>query len=217
VYLVPNAIDMHRFAPAAPAERIARREATGLEGDEVACVFAGRLSVEKGVLELVQAWRDAQPLPRARLLIAGPDMPGSPWDAGARARALVEAAQLGGSVRFLGPASDVASLFQIADVAVQPSHFEALGLSAIEALACGVPVIGSRVGGLPDFVDDRNGRLVPAKDVAALSAALRELVSDAGLRRRLAANARASVAQYDEQIVFPHMLRVLTELTSGRH
>ena len=80
-----------------------------------------------------------------------------------------------------------------------------------------MPVIASRVGGLPDFVDDRNGRLVPARDVAALSGALSELVSDAGLRRRLAANARASVAEYDEQIVFAHMLRVLTELTSGRH
>ena len=62
---------------------------------------------------------------------------------------------------------------------VQPSHFEALGLAAIEALACGVPVVASRVGGLPDFIrDGENGRLVPPKDPATLSAALKALVTD---------------------------------------
>jgi glycosyltransferase involved in cell wall biosynthesis len=217
VHLIPNAIDMRRFAPPQQVDWAAQRSAAGIPLDQVVCVFVGRLSVEKGVLDLVAAWREAQPLPRATLLIAGPDMPGNPWDAGPRARALVEEARLGRSVQFLGPAPDVASLLQIANIAVQPSHFEALGLSAIEALACGVPVIASHVGGLPDFIDDNNGRLVPPKDIPALAAALREVVSDPSLRSRLAAHARASVAEYDEHIVFARMLAVLTELAADHH
>lgn len=216
VHLLPNAIDMRRFSPAAAADRAERRRELGLAPNDVACVYVGRLSREKGVIELVNAWNRLQPV-RAALLLAGPDMPGSPWDAGPAARAFVAEHGLTHSVRFLGPTTDVAAVLQIADVAVQPSHFEALGLSAIEALACGVPVVASDVGGLPDFVrDGENGRLVPVQDVDALVSALHELIADRDLRTRLAASARASVAEYDEQVVFARMRRLLDDLAAGR-
>lgn len=216
VHLLPNAIDMNRFKPLSEADRTERRRVHGLAPDDVACVYVGRLSREKGVLELVEAWKQVQPA-RATLLLAGPDMPGSPWDAGPAARAFVEQHGLGQSVRFLGPTTDVAGVLRIADVAVQPSHFEALGLSAIEALACGVPVVASDVGGLPDFVrDSENGRLVPVQDVGALSRALNELITDRAVRASMAARARASVADYDEQVVFARMQRLLDELAAAR-
>jgi glycosyltransferase involved in cell wall biosynthesis len=214
VHLLPNAINMARFAPLPPAERAARRAAIGVAPDQVVCVYVGRLSREKGVLELVDAWKGLQPAP-ATLLLAGPDMPGSPWDAGPAARAFVQANGLQHTVRFLGSTEDVAGVLQMADVAVLPSHFEALGLAAIEALACGVPVVVSRVGGLPDFVhDDVNGRLVEPRDVPALSRALADLVADTPARTRMASVARASVAEYDERTVFARMTHVLTELAS---
>jgi glycosyltransferase involved in cell wall biosynthesis len=214
VHLLPNAIDMSRFIPASAEDRDTRRRRLGFGPRDVVCVYVGRLSREKGVLELVEAWKGLQATP-ATLLLAGPDMPGSPWDAGPGARALVQAHGLADSVRFLGPSDDVASVLQIADIAVQPSHFEALGLSAIEALACGVPVVASAVGGLPDFVrDGDNGRLVPPKDVPALSAALRDLVTDDLARARMAAAARASVSAYDERTVFARMADVLAALAS---
>jgi D-inositol-3-phosphate glycosyltransferase len=214
VHLLPNAVDMSRFSPASPEMRARRRADLGIDPETIVVVYVGRLSREKGVLELIAAWQVLQPT-EARLLIAGPDMPGSPWDAGPPARAFVEAHGLGSSVRFLGPTSDVASILQIADVAVQPSHFEALGLSAIEALACGVPVVASRVGGLPDFVGDgENGRLVPVQDVSALSAALSDLIRDPARRGAMAARARASVADYDEPVVFTRMRRLLDHLAA---
>lgn len=214
VHLLPNAIDMSRFAPLPADVRAERRRALGFAPDHVVFAYVGRLSREKGVVELVQAWQRVQPS-NAILLLAGPDMPGSPWDAGPVARSLVEANGLSGSVRFLGSTDDVAGVLQSADVAVQPSHFEALGLASIEALACGLPVVASRVGGLPDFVHDgENGFLVPHKDPAALATALRTLVTDAPLRTRMAARARASVADYDERTVFARMLSVLAELAS---
>ena len=214
VHLLPNAIDMVRFSPLAAAERHERRRVLGFTPDHVVCAYIGRLSREKGVLELVEAWNGVQPS-SATLLLAGPDMPGSPWDAGPGARSFVDTHGLTNSVRFLGATDDVASVLQIADIAVQPSHFEALGLAAIEALACGVPVVASRVGGLPDFVHDgENGRLVPPKDPTALASAIRSLVTDAATRASLAAHARASVADYDERTVFARMMDVLTSLAS---
>ena len=84
---------------------------------------------------------------------------------------------------------------------MQPSHFEALGLASIEALACGLPVVASRVGGLPDFVTDgENGYLVPVKDAGALASAPH--VSFERPTRVLACpHARASVSAYDERTV----------------
>ncbi len=216
IHWLPNGIDMARFRPLPADARTRARAALGFGDRDVVCVFVGRLSHEKGITELVEAWDEARP-PHATLLVAGPDMPGSPWDRGASSRQFVQAHGLSASVRFLGPAERVAELLQVADIAIQPSHFEALGLSAIEALACGVPVIASNVGGLPEFVADGvNGRLVPAQDVGALAAALGELAGDAALRARMSAAARASVADYDVNVVFDRMATLLAALAEKR-
>jgi glycosyltransferase involved in cell wall biosynthesis len=215
VHYIPNAIDMAHFRPADPAERERLRRQLDLPSDRVVCLFVGRLSREKGVLDLLEAWQLVQPTD-ALLVIAGPDMTGHAWDAGLPGRAFVERHNLGASVRFIGPLSDVAPMMQAADIVVQPSHFEALGLSAIEALACGVPLVASAVGGLLDFVvDGLNGRLCPPQDPPALAACLRPLLTDPQARAVLAARARESVLNdYDEQVVFGRM-RTLFERLAG--
>ncbi len=204
VHFLPNAIDMTRFHVPDAAERAAARRQLAIGDHEVACVFLGRLSREKGLMDLMHAWATRSTRAPAVLIIAGPDMDGHPWNAGPEARAFAEARNLGDSVRFIGPTTDVPRLMHAADVAVQPSYFEALGLSAVEALACGVPVIASAVGGLVDFVvDDVNGRTCPPQDAVALADRLRSLIDDPDRRRRLAAAARRSVErEYDERLVF---------------
>jgi glycosyltransferase involved in cell wall biosynthesis len=217
VHFLPNAVDMTRFRPPTVDERSAARRRLDIAPESVVCLFVGRLSREKGLMELMDAWRLACP-PNGLLLVAGPDMIGHPWDVGPAARAFVERFELRGSVRFLGSSTDVASLLHAVDVAVQPSHFEAMGLSAVEALASGVPVIASQVGGLLDFiVDGRNGKLCPPKDPAALAACLRTVMGDDGVRQHLSGNARASVIdEYDEQIVFPRFASLLRQLAGPR-
>jgi glycosyltransferase involved in cell wall biosynthesis len=217
VHYLPNAIDMTHFRPADPAERDRLRQQLDLSADRVVCLFVGRLSREKGVLELLEAWRLLQPSD-ALLVVAGPDMTGHAWDAGASGRAFVERHGLHASVRFVGPLADVAPMIKAADLVVQPSHFEALGLSAIEALACGVPLVASEVGGLLDFVvDGENGRLCPPQDPPALAACIGPLLSDAGARARLAARARESVLhEYDEQVVFGRMRALFDRLSGAR-
>ena len=223
VHFLPNAVDMIRFRPASDAERLALRQPLNVPADAVVCLFVGRLSREKGLMDLMEAWRivrDFAQDPAARrgvLVIAGPDMDGHPWNVGPAARELAARHGLASSVRFLGSIDPVDPVLRAADVLVQPSHFEALGLSAIEALACGVPVIASAVGGLLDFMrDDGNGMLVPPNDAAALAAALRAVIDDEDLRRRLASRTRASVlAEYDDRVVFARFATLLRELAEA--
>jgi glycosyltransferase involved in cell wall biosynthesis len=214
VLYFPNAIDMTHFRPADPGERHRIRTEQDLPVDRPICLFVGRLSREKGLLDLLEAWRRLQApdfrLPTSGsplLLIAGPDMTGHAWDVGVSGRAFVEQHALGSSVRFVGPIADVAPLLRACDLVVQPSHFEALGLSAIEALASGVPVVASSVGGLPEFiVDGENGRLCPPHDPERLAACVGALLSDEVERARLASRARESVREeYDELLVFGRM------------
>jgi D-inositol-3-phosphate glycosyltransferase len=216
VHFLPNAIDMTAFHPASIEERAAARHRFGVGSADLVCVFVGRLSREKGVMDLLEAWRLLRRDAPLLLLVAGPDMDNHAWNVGPAARAFANQHGLQGSVRFLGPTSDVPSLMHAADIAVQPSHFEALGLSAIEAFACGVPVVASAVGGLLDFVKDgENGLTCPALDAAALAGCLRSLLTDADCRRRLASRARASVeTEYDERNVFARFATLARDLSA---
>jgi glycosyltransferase involved in cell wall biosynthesis len=217
VHYLPNAIDMARFHPPTDAERSALRARFDIPGGIAACVFLGRLSREKGLMDLMEAWKRLRPS-NAILLVAGPDMTSHAWDVGPAARAFARQHGLDASIRFIGPTNDVASLMGAADVVVQPSHFEALGLSAVEALACGAPVIASAVGGLLDFVrDGDNGLTCPPHHPAALADALKRLLDDSAFRATLAARARASVeATYDEREVFGRFANLVRALSGAR-
>jgi D-inositol-3-phosphate glycosyltransferase len=221
IHFLPNPVDTQHFRPGG-ADRARLRADLGVTDDRLIVAFAGRLSREKGLSELLEAWRllasegrlatagGAGPM----LLVAGPDMPGHAWNLGESARAFVAEHGLNTSVRFLGPLRDVAPLYRAADIAVVPSHFEALGLSALEALACGVPVVASAVGGLLDFmVDGVNGALCPPQDAPALADKLGALVTEPQLRARTAANARASMVDvYDEAVVLGRFAGLLSRL-----
>jgi len=215
VHFLPNAVDISRFRPADADERQRLRNERDIPSGAVVCLFVGRLSREKGVMDLMQAWDRLRPA-NAVLLVAGPDMTDHPWNEGPAAREFVERHNLNTSVRFLGSIADVAPLLRTADVVIQPSHFEAQGLSAVEALASGVPVVASGVGGLLDFViDGDNGTLCQPQDPAALAIAIRALVADDGFRQRAATRARASVVdQYDEQKVFARFAQLLQDVVS---
>jgi glycosyltransferase involved in cell wall biosynthesis len=202
VHYLPHGVDLTRFHPASEQERAAIRAAEGLPLNVPIVLCVGRLSTEKGVLDLLKAWRIVDD-PRALLLLVGPDMPGHVWDAGPAIHAFVAQLGLHDRVRVYGPASDPSRLYRAADVFVQPSHFEAFGISAIEAMASGVPVVASAVGGLRDFlVDGSNALLAPPRSPEPLAAALRRALGDATLRTRLAEEALRTVQQFDEHALF---------------
>lgn len=183
VWVVPNPIELDRFAAGADA---AGRDGGGRDID---VLFVGRLSREKGVDILLEAMRSVPGRPR--LVIAG--------DGPLKAELQQQAERSGVGAEFLGwiGPDDVPALVARAHVQVVPSRSEPQGVVVIEALAAGTPVIGARVGGIPEMVHDGvTGWLVAPNDPAALRAAISEALTD---RERVAAMrgpARRSAEQF---------------------
>ena len=98
-------------------------------------------------------------------------------------------------IQFLGRRSDIDDLLSAADFFVLPSDIEGLPMAILEAMAHGLPIVASNVGGIPEIIDDeREGLLFPAGDATALAFAIRRLASDPFLRRRLGDAARQRVS-----------------------
>ena len=189
VHYQPPGVDLARFHPPAPGEAARLRHALDWPADRRVVLFVGRLSVEKGAMDLVEAWQIAG-RSDAILALVGPDMTGHAWDVGGPARAYVAGHGLSDRVRFEGAAADTAIYYRAADLYAHPSHFEAFGSSAVEAMASGLPIVASGVGGLRDFlVDGENALLHEPKSPPSIAAAIARLLDDEPLRARLAAAA----------------------------
>src|SRR6185503_18015262 len=149
--------------------------------------------------------------PHARLVIVG----AGPLDADLRSQA--ERLGVASAVRLAGamPYARVPALLAAADVYTQPSFDEGIPRATLEAMAMRVPVVASRVGGIPDVVvDGQTGVLVDAGDVGALAAALGRLVRDPERRRGMAAVSRESVQPYSMQASITRLGALLHE-TAG--
>lgn len=202
VTVIHPGIDLDRFRPGDPSDSL-RRELGG--GTDRALVgIVGRLDRRKGVHVLVDAMaRLMERLPEARLVVVG-DAGTGPPEYAAEVRATA-ADLLGDRVVFTGRRDDIAEIMRVLDVLVVASESEPFGLTALEAQASRTAVVGTRAGGLPEFVvDGETGLLVPPSDADALADALERLLRDDGLRNRLideaerrANPARGLAAQYD--------------------
>jgi glycosyltransferase involved in cell wall biosynthesis len=179
--LIPNGVDVARYAPASPAQRMAAKARFGLPSTGPVVTFVGRLEEQKNLRQLVEVWsRVRGRVPDATLVVAG---------TGSLGPALRELAD--GSVRFLGPVADVVGLLQASEVFVLPSWREGLSNSLLEAMSAGLAVVTTAVGGTTEVVDDeRSALLIPPGDAGALEEALVRATSDPSLRASLGREAR---------------------------
>jgi glycosyltransferase involved in cell wall biosynthesis len=171
----------------------------------------GRLCDVKGQRELIDA---VARLPGAHAVFVGADLE----QGGAYERALrTRAEQLGVADRvvFAGFRDDAARVVAAADVFALPSWTEGLPLVVLEAMALGRPVVATTVGGTPELVaDGETGLLVPPRDVEALTAALKRVLDDDGLRRRLGEAGRRRVAEhFSSEAMTREILAVYDEVT----
>ncbi len=175
--IVPGAVDVHRFAPPAGWQ-------AGAAHAPVRLLYHGRVDRRKGVLDLIEALGSLRGQQvRCALTISGigPDLEA--------ARRQTSALGLDGSVRFSGYSDygNAASVYQGQDVFVSPTYAEGFSNTVLEAMACGLPILSCDVVGVADCLrDGENGLLVAPGDVPGLAAALRRLIEDEALRRRLA-------------------------------
>ena len=186
VHLVPNGVDGIQFKPATPAERRAARSVLGLECKHLVLSVA-RLSSEKNPLGLLDAWAALDNESRRGSLLAlvgdGPQ-----WS---MAQAKVRALNLEGSVYLARERSDVVTWYRAADFLVISSCNEGLSNTMIEALACGLPIISTRVSGSSILTEDPAcGMLVDTQDSMQLTGAIGTLLRNEALRSRMARNAR---------------------------
>jgi glycosyltransferase involved in cell wall biosynthesis len=192
IEIVPCGVDLHRFRPRGPTEaRGARRHRV---------VVVSRLVERKGIGNVVQALAD---VPDTELVIAGgPALADLDRDPEAtRYRRLADVHGVGDRVVLRGSVSrdDLPALMRSADVVTCVPWYEPFGIVPLEAMACGVPVLASAVGGLVDtVVDGVTGVHVPPRRPDAIAAVLRDLLEDAPRRSRLgAAGARRARERYD--------------------
>ncbi|MGY1726251.1 D-inositol-3-phosphate glycosyltransferase [Geodermatophilus sp. SYSU D01062] len=194
--VVPPGVDLDRFTP---GDRAAARRALGVPADAVVLTFVGRIQPLKApdlLLATAARMLEDDPALRSRLRV---HVVGAPSGSGLEAPRQLEelAAHLGiaGLVRFLPPQPPdrLALHYRAADVAVVPSHNESFGLVALEAQACGTPVVAASVGGLRTAVRDGvSGVLVDGRRPGAYAAAVRAVLErrqlmGAGARRHAAA------------------------------
>lgn len=187
---IPPGVDTDRFRP---GDRASARATLGLRPDSVVLAFVGRIQRLKAPDVLLRAAAELlarAPSLRERLVVL---VAGGPSGSGlAEPTSLQElAAELGITdvVRFLPPrgGDELVTVYRAADVVAVPSHNESFGLVALEAQACGTPVVATRVGGLPVAVaEGRSGLLVTGHDISDWADALGELALDPARRERMA-------------------------------
>lgn len=201
VYVVPNGIDVEP----ARADVVVAQQAGNPKDRPFRLLFVGRLAPEKGVDVLVRAMR-LLPVQDFELTIVG----GGPLEP--ELKAMVLNLALESVIRFRGQVEhgQVAEYYKNADALIVPSHSEGQGVVIIEAMSFGVPVIASRVGGIPELIaDGATGLLFSAGDSDQLAAQITRLRQDALLRSDIGENARTSASQYGWDAILLRIERVL--------
>lgn len=190
VRVIPNGVSVERFAGGAPQPGL--RESLGIPPDATVVGNVARFHPVKNHALLVDAFaRLRRQRPDAFLLLVG-DGPSRP-----AVEARIASLGLESRVRITGLVRDPAPLFPVMDLFVLSSHTEGTSISLLEAMASGVPVIATAVGGNPALLaDGRCGSLTPPGDTDSLAGAMLRVLTDRGLRERLVREARRRVADH---------------------
>jgi glycosyltransferase involved in cell wall biosynthesis len=187
VVTIPSGIDIRKFDPAKSGTTL--REEIGINSSVPVIVMVAILRVRKGHYYFVHAAKKViEEFSNAMFLIVG-DGPQR-----TNIERYINELDLKDNVLMLGLREDIPRILASADLYVIPSLSEGMGQSTMEAMAMGVPVIASDVGGLPELIiDDQTGILVPPKNILSLAKAITGLLSDKEKSKRLAAQAKQSV------------------------
>ncbi len=223
ISVIPAGVDLNLFRPLPRAEA---RGYLGVPPGHKMILFVGRIQPLKGIDTLMRAMKQVihqYPELKGSLcvcIIGGDPNPDSEGELAEFERLNRLRAELGIAdlVTFLGARDQdsLVSYYSAAEMVVMPSHYESFGMVALEAMACGTPVIGSDVGGLAFSIEDGfNGYLVPGKDPAALADKIALLLRRTGLRDHLGEQAIRWAERYSWSTIADEILDVYQMVLAG--
>lgn len=197
---IPNGVDATRFSPASAEERWALRRRLNLPLERPLILFVGVISPDKQPHVLLDAWLRLQsdPALASTLVFVGATDP-TLFELGDRLidqlRATAQASGFVDRVLFIPPTNQIQDYFRAADVYAMPSLREGLPIALLEAMACGLACVASRLPGATDVMvqDQVNGLLVPPQDPTALATALAAVITDPAKAAQMGAAARLTV------------------------
>jgi len=223
--VIPPGVNTHHFYPIPLDEA---KEAIGISPRDRMALFVGRIEPLKGVDTLIKAMSIVKKNCRSficphYLIIIGGDLEGKEDALSgemARLQQLCQALDLDEMVVFLGKRGQntLPYYYSAAEVVVMPSHYESFGMVALEAMACGTPVIASRVGGLAHLIKDgETGFFVPAQDAEVLAEKLRLIFVDHDLRAEIGARAAAYAKGFSWELITQQMIDVYQRMLSSEN
>lgn len=208
--VIPNFVNCDVYTPLNDDERTAGRARYAADGERI-LVHLSNFRPVKRTADVVRVFaRVAGELPARLLMIGdGPDRSTAEWIAHRKG--------IQDRVHFLGKQSSVSEILPLADLLLLPSELESFGLVALEAMACRVPTIATRVGGVPELIEDGvTGRLFPVGDVDGMAAAAVELLRDGERYRTMAeAGRKTAQARYCASKIVPLYERFYERVLSG--
>lgn len=216
--VAPNGVDLNRFRPD-PARRFRVRGQLGISKDAPVIGAFGAIDRRKGQHVLLSAAkRILQVYPEAHFLVAGAFSPNSVRDGyQEECRRLVADPASMGHIHLLGFRADIPELMCSCDVICQPSYSESGPLALAEAMASGIPVVGSNVGGIPErLTDSVEGYLVKPGDPVQLETAVVKLLSDRDLRLAFGRAGRRKAANFDISRLAAQISGLYEELLGNR-
>lgn len=210
--VIPNGIDAHEFSTTS-GQRLAVREELGLAARDFVIGTVGRLSKEKNqklLLQVTGVLVTRCPYLKVLIVGAGPELENLKGE--------VTRAKLEGRVIFAGLRTDMPHLYSAMDVFILPSLTEGVPLTILEAMAAGVPVIATRVGGIPQMIEEgETGLLVPPQNERALQEKIESLIRDSALRSQLSRQALEMVKEkYSVEIMGKEYRKVYDAVLSKK-
>jgi glycosyltransferase involved in cell wall biosynthesis len=214
--VIHSGVDVHRFIEGAK-QRTEKREELGIPPDSLIIGYVGWLIPIKGVTYLVSAMAKVlEKHPESMLVLVGKgDEKG---EEEVKLSKQVENLGIVDNVRFLGWRQDVNEIMGCFDIFVLPSLNEGMGRVLVEAMSACLPIVASRVGGIPDLVKDgKNGLLVPPADASALEKAISALLVDKKKRKRMGAAGKKMCRPYSVEAMVEQIDDLYRELLKNAH
>jgi N-acetyl-alpha-D-glucosaminyl L-malate synthase BshA len=186
--VIPNFVDPGLFRRL-PGREV--REQLGL-GDDRIVIHISNFRPVKCIMDVLKVFRNISSRLGATLLLVGDGPDRSDAETWVRANGLT------GNVRFLGKLDDIVPLLSVSDLMLMPSNAESFGLAALEAMACGVPVVATAAGGFPEFIEHgTHGFLLNPGDVEAMTEKALLLLTDEGMWNHFSDEAVKQAGQFD--------------------